>query len=186
VRVARGREGEPEGVEARTEWECVASSVSNSVDRNFGGMGTEAIARLNSPRIACSRSHLRQVESINFVYISLNVSRASSDLSTTLFAPADQISHPLIAPIVGDYKYGQTSPHFETLSELSIPQDSVLLHSAKISFYVRVHFYHQSTTRLTEVRSLPYRLGAKIENAKLSPPKPLYRQALKGSVELTS
>lgn len=27
VRVVRGREGEPEGVEARTEWQCIASSV---------------------------------------------------------------------------------------------------------------------------------------------------------------
>lgn len=38
VRVARGREGEPEGVEARTEWECVASSVSAEFYRSFCGV----------------------------------------------------------------------------------------------------------------------------------------------------
>ncbi|GAA5843980.1 hypothetical protein JCM5353_000051 [Sporobolomyces roseus] len=92
VRVARGREGEPEGVEARTEWECVASSPSYS---------------LLSLSPSTGRKHQLRVH----------------------------LAECLQAPIVGDYKYGQTSPHFETLSELSIPQDSVLLHSAKISFY---------------------------------------------------
>ncbi|GAA6007842.1 hypothetical protein JCM11491_003984 [Sporobolomyces phaffii] len=92
VRVARGREFEPAGVDARTDWECVAASPLFS---------------LLSLRPATGRKHQLRVH----------------------------VSQCLRAPIVGDYKYAPDSKHFETLSELSIPTTTTLLHAHRVSFH---------------------------------------------------
>ncbi|GAA5995472.1 hypothetical protein JCM5350_004598 [Sporobolomyces pararoseus] len=92
VRVARGREGEPPGVEARTDWECVAATPSFS---------------LLSLSPATGRKHQLRVH----------------------------LSECLRAPIVGDFKYAPDSPHFQTLSELSISTSTTMLHASRISFH---------------------------------------------------
>ncbi|GAA5943923.1 RluA family pseudouridine synthase [Sporobolomyces koalae] len=102
VRVDRGREGEPEGIAARTEWECIASSPSYS---------------LLSLSPSTGRKHQLRVH----------------------------LAECLRAPIVGDFKYARSAPHFETLSELSIPTSTILLHSTRVSF----HTWRKSGKRQT-------------------------------------
>ncbi|GAA5896759.1 RluA family pseudouridine synthase [Sporobolomyces salmoneus] len=92
VRVARGREGEPEGVDARTDWECVAASPSFS---------------LLSLSPSTGRKHQLRVH----------------------------LAECLRASIVGDFKYSPDAPHFQTLSELSIPTSTTMLHASRISFH---------------------------------------------------
>ncbi|CEQ38992.1 SPOSA6832_00465 [Sporobolomyces salmonicolor] len=100
--------GEDEGVEAKTIWECLATSPRLAV----------AVYGPEAPTQGTRFCKVRLFLFPSFPY--------NSEL----------ISSPQIAaPIVGDFKYAPKAPHAESLTELSIPNDRILLHSSSISFY---------------------------------------------------
>jgi hypothetical protein len=120
-----------EGVEARTEWECLAASVrfsytpsSRAPTDDSEKQSDYSLLRLKP---ATGRKHQLRVHCAD-------VLRGTPSLSFFSFLTLTLLS---TAPIVGDFKLAPSAPHAAALEDLSIPLDSVLLHASTLSFFVR-------------------------------------------------